>query len=112
MEISLKGKQALIGGSSKGIGLAIAKQLASSGASVCLMARNKSKMKEIIKNLPSDKGQVHHFLQVDFSDFNSFKVKLDVFFKENKIDILVTSAIVPTEKSLDSSIDFELSISF
>jgi 3-oxoacyl-[acyl-carrier protein] reductase len=111
MEISLKGKQALIGGSSKGIGLAIAKQLASSGASVCLMARNKSKMKEIIKNLPSDKGQVHHFLQVDFSDFNSFKVKLDVFFKENKIDILVNNTQgPPSGNSLSKSIqDYQIS---
>ena len=111
MEISLKGKQALIGGSSKGIGLAIAKQLASSGASVCLMARNKSKMKEIIKNLPSDKGQVHHFLQVDFSDFNSFKVILDTFFKENKIDILVNNTQgPPSGNSLSKSIqDYQTS---
>ena len=111
MEVSLKGKRALIGGSSKGIGLAIAKQLAVSGASVCLMARNKPKMKEIIKNLPSDKGQVHHFLQVDFSDFNSFKVKLDTFFKENKIDILVNNTQgPPSGNSLSKSIqDYQIS---
>tara|TARA_B110000196_G_scaffold41846_1_gene32066 strand:- start:7713 stop:8498 length:786 start_codon:yes stop_codon:yes gene_type:complete len=111
MEVSLKGKRALIGGSSKGIGLAIAKQLAVSGASVCLMSRNKPKMKEIIKNLPSDKGQVHHFLQVDFSDFNSFKVKLDVFFKENKIDILVNNTQgPPSGNSLSKSIqDYQIS---
>ena len=105
MEISLIGKQALIGGSSKGIGLAIAKQLAISGASVCLMARNKSKMKEIVKNLPSDKKQRHHFLQVDFSDFNSFKEKIDAFFVENKIDILVNNTQgPPSGNSLSKSI--------
>ncbi len=32
MNISLKGKRALIGGSSRGLGLAVAKQLAYSGA--------------------------------------------------------------------------------
>ena len=46
MKIELAGKKALIGGSSKGIGLGIASQLAESGASVCLMARNKSKLEE------------------------------------------------------------------
>ena len=43
MNISLEGKSALVGGSSKGIGFGIAKQLAESGASVCLMARDEKK---------------------------------------------------------------------
>ena len=42
MKIDLRGKKALVGGSSKGIGLGIATELANSGASVCLMARNES----------------------------------------------------------------------
>lgn len=111
MEVSLKGKTALVGGSSKGIGLAVAKQLAASGASVCLMARDESKMKEIIKNLKSNHGQVHHFLQLDFSDFNSFKDKLEVFFKENKIDILVNNTQgPPSGNSLSKSIqDYQIS---
>ena len=49
MKISLEGKSALVGGSSKGIGEAIARQLADSGASVTLMARNKPKMEAIIQ---------------------------------------------------------------
>ena len=47
MKIDLSGKKALIGGSSKGIGLGIAKQLAESGACVCLMARNETKLKAV-----------------------------------------------------------------
>ena len=47
MNISLKGKRALIGGSSRGLGLAVAKQLAYSGASVTLMSRNENKLKDI-----------------------------------------------------------------
>ena len=47
MKISLEGKSAMVGGSSKGIGFGIAKQLAESGASVCLMARDEKKMKSI-----------------------------------------------------------------
>ena len=59
MKISLKGKKALVGGSSKGIGLAIAQRLAKSGASVTLMARNKEVLEKIILELPTSKGQKH-----------------------------------------------------
>ena len=106
MNISLIGKHALVGGSSKGIGLAVAKQLAQSGASICLMARDKYKMKEIIEKLPSGNGQSHRFLEVDFTDFNSFKTKIDNFFIENKIDILVNNTQgPPSGNSLSKSIE-------
>ena len=106
MNISLIGKHALVGGSSKGIGLAVAKQLAQSGASICLMARDKYKMKEIIEKLPSGNGQSHRFLEVDFTDINSFKTKIDIFFIENKIDILVNNTQgPPSGNSLSKSIE-------
>ena len=66
MKISLEGKSALVGGSSKGIGFGIAKQLAESGASVCLMARDEKKMKELVQSLPSNNSQEHSSLFVDF----------------------------------------------
>ena len=68
MKIDLSGKKALVGGSSKGIGLGIAKQLAESGASVCLMARNESRLKQIVDQLPNSSN--HSYLVVDFSNFN------------------------------------------
>ena len=40
MNISLKSKNALVGGSSKGLGNAVARQLAMSGAKVTLVARS------------------------------------------------------------------------
>ena len=84
----------------------VAKQLAKSGASICLMARDKIKMKEIIEILPTDSGQNHSFLEVDFTDFNSFKIKIDNFFIQNSIDILVNNTQGPPGgNSLSKSIE-------
>lgn len=106
MDISLKGKTALVGGSSKGIGEAIARQLAASGASVTLMARNEEKMKAIIKEMDTSSGQEHQFLVVDFSNFEIFKKSITSFFKHNDVDILVNNTQGPSaggalEKSIE-----------
>ena len=95
MRISLKGKKALIGGSSGGIGKAIAEQLAKSGASVTLMARNEEKLNTIVKNLPSDDTQEHDYLLVDFTDFDSYKKIITTYFENNSIDILVNNTQGP-----------------
>jgi len=95
MNISLKGKKALIGGSSSGIGKAIALQLAKSGASVILMARNKEKLKAIISKLPTQKGQQHAYLLVDFNDYETYVETIEKFFKHNKIDILINNTQGP-----------------
>ena len=67
MELSLKGKKALVCGSSQGIGKAAAHELATMGADVVLLARNEASLKEALKDLPYDKGQQHGFLVADFS---------------------------------------------
>ena len=95
MKIDLSGKKALIGGSSKGIGLGIAKQLAESGASVCLMARNETKLKEIVSKLPSSENQNHDYLVVDFSDFDGFKIIIEEYVDKNRIDILINNTQGP-----------------
>ncbi|MEM1338270.1 MAG: SDR family oxidoreductase [Bacteroidota bacterium] len=95
MNISLDGKKALIGGSSGGIGKAIALQLAASGASVTVMARNADKMKEVIDTLPTTSEQHHHYLQVDFTDFKGVKERLSDYFNTNQVDILVNNTQGP-----------------
>lgn len=95
MKIELSGKKALIGGSSKGIGLGIAKQLAESGASVCLMARNEAKLKEIVSKLPSSENQNHDYLVVDFSNFDGFKIIIEEYVDKNRIDILINNTQGP-----------------
>ena len=104
MKINLAGKKALIGGSSKGIGLGIASQLAESGASVCLMARNKSKLEEIINQLPNSEN--HSYLIVDFSNFEEYKIKIEAYLENNQVDILVNNTQgPPAGNSLSKDID-------
>lgn len=67
MNINLTGKNALVCGSTKGIGLAIAKQFALLGANVTLMSRNGSTLERVVKDLDTSNGQQHHFLVADFS---------------------------------------------
>ena len=104
MKIDLTGKKALVGGSSKGIGLGIATELANSGASVCLMARNESRLKEIVAQLPSSNN--HSYLVVDFSKFEDYKIKIKEYVKNNKVDILINNTQgPPAGNSLSKNID-------
>ena len=106
MIVSLKGKNALVGGSSRGIGLAISQQLAESGASVTVMARSETTLKKIVSQMPLNEiGQRHKYLVVDFSNFDSYKKVIEEYFRSNKVDILVNNtqgpkAGTPMEKDI------------
>ena len=106
MEIDLTGKFALVGGGTNGIGKAIAIRLAASGASVCIMARNKSKLEKVVNELDRSRNQKHKFLEVDFSNYNHFSKSIKYFFETNHIDILVNNTQGPEGGSaLEKSID-------
>jgi len=96
MNISLLGKYALVGGSSGGIGKAIAQQLAASGASVTLMARNEEKLESVLSSLATSKGQSHQYLIVDFSDYEGYKKRISKYFESNTVDILVNNTQGPS----------------
>ena len=106
MKIDLSGKNALVGGSSKGIGKAIAERLAASGASVTLMARSEDLLKSIVAQLDTSMGQQHQYLVVDFSNFSAFASRMDAYFESNKVDILINNTQGPAaggaiEKSIE-----------
>ncbi len=73
MDISLKWKNALVCGSTQGIGRSIAFELASLGANVTLMARNQEVMQELVTELATTEHQFHDYIVADFS--NSDEVK-------------------------------------
>ncbi len=95
MIISLKNKTALVGGASQGLGLAIARQLASSGAAVTVMARNEEKLRNIVTQLPATEQQQHDYLVVDFADLNAYKETIEAYFSTNNVDILVNNTNGP-----------------
>ena len=95
MQINLTGKNALVGGSSKGIGRAIAERLAASGANVTVMARNESLLQQLVNQLDTQSGQHHHYLVVDFSNFNAFSTKIEAYFQNNTVDILINNTQGP-----------------
>ncbi|MBL7472299.1 SDR family oxidoreductase [Robertkochia sediminum] len=95
MEISLQGKHALVGGSSKGIGEGIARVLAGSGASVTLMGRSKGKLEQLTQELDSSRGQVHRYIVTDMVELDRFKECIRNFLREHPADILVNNTPGP-----------------
>ena len=95
MKINLKNKKALVGGSSKGLGYAVAKQLASCGAIVTLVSRNENLLQKKIVELKKITGNDHNYIVVDYNDTKMYKEKIDDFFQKNSVDILINNTQGP-----------------
>jgi 3-oxoacyl-[acyl-carrier protein] reductase len=67
MNLELKDKNALVCGSTQGIGKATAIMLAAEGANVTLLARNEQKLQQVLEALPNN-NQQHNYLIADFSN--------------------------------------------
>jgi 3-oxoacyl-[acyl-carrier protein] reductase len=104
MQIQLQNKIALVGGSTQGLGLAIATQLAACGATVILMARNEQKLQTCLQQLPTPNNQQHQYLVADFTNFTEYQHTITNFFDKNAVDILVNNTQgPPTATALQAS---------
>ena len=72
----LAGKRALVCGSTRGIGLACAMELARRGAAVTLVARDEQALERTGLELNTDAGQSHAHICVDFNDPADLKRKV------------------------------------
>ena len=89
MNISLKNKNAVVCGSTQGIGEASAITLAKLGANITLIARNETKLLDVLSDLDKSQGQTHSFIAIDFRDSN--KLKEEVNLLKNNYHILVNN---------------------
>ena len=80
MNLNLNNKNALVCGSTQGIGKATAMALAIEGANVTLVARNEDKLKLVVAELPSHGN--HNYIVVDFSNPEELKDKVASFIEE------------------------------
>ncbi|KAF5277229.1 hypothetical protein FQR65_LT03935 [Abscondita terminalis] len=103
MEISFKGKTALVTGATKGIGRELAKQLVKCGADVIAIGRSENELDSLKEEYPSI-----HTIKVDLKDWNATK---DALKDINNVDLLVNNAATAilepilniSENSIDES---------
>ncbi|MFK7948567.1 MAG: SDR family oxidoreductase [Saprospiraceae bacterium] len=91
MNLSLIGKNALVCGSSKGIGKAVALELATLGANVILVARSEGKLGAVLTELDTSKNQKHGFIIADFSDSVDLEQKVQRLVAQQPIHILINN---------------------
>ena len=92
MIINFENKNALVCGSTRGIGRAIAFELAKANAHITLVARNEEKLKKMIDELPNQSPRKHDYICVDFNNPEELKVKISEYMANNQpVHILINN---------------------
>ena len=108
MNIDLKGKKALVCGSTQGIGKATALRLAACGASVTLVARNEDSLRLVFSELETNDKQAHSFICADFDSSDVLIDKVTDFVNKNSpIHILVNNTGGPAPAPVMDTISAE-----
>ncbi len=91
MNLSLEGKNAIICGSTQGIGLAIAEELALLGANCTLGGGDKETLQKAIAHLDIALRQSQSFLIADFSKPEEVRKIIESYVANNTIHILINN---------------------
>ena len=92
MDLGLKGRVAIVTGSSRGIGNAIALGLAEEGAKVTICARNETHIKAAEREIELATGADILGLRTDLNNAEDIKILVDETYKAfRRIDILVNN---------------------
>ena len=81
MNLNLNNKNALVCGSTQGIGKATAFALAAEGVNVTIVARNREKLKAIVAELPQHRN--HSYIVADFSNPRDLQEQVIKFIEKN-----------------------------
>lgn len=91
MNMDLTGKNAFVGGGSKGLGKASAMALASLGAEVTIAAREQQGLKAAVAELPRPNGQSHQYVVLDYDNADQVSGAIEHIAREKTIHILVNN---------------------
>ena len=91
-QFSLKGKVAMVTGSSKGLGEAAVTALARAGADVAVCGRNRSDIDKVVEKLTSDGCRAHGFILEVTSPKTVQKGVSEILNYFGKVDILLNNA--------------------
>lgn len=93
MELALKSKVALVTGASRGIGAAIAVELAREGMRLCLAARDADKLREVASSLTNATGSDVLTVSADLRDpAEPSRVVAETVARFGQLDLLVNNA--------------------
>lgn len=109
-QFKMTGRNAVITGGSKGLGLAMAEGLASAGANVALLNRNLSEGEMAAKKLEDEYGTKAKAYAVDVTDLIKLEAIMETISEDfGDIDILINSAGINIRGAIDelTSNDFE-----
>jgi NAD(P)-dependent dehydrogenase (short-subunit alcohol dehydrogenase family) len=97
VDLDLQGKTALVTGGSRGIGRAIARELAVSGCTVVIFARNEESLMAAAKDISRESGGTVVGVTTDVRDTDEVDrgVKTAARILGDRIDILVNNAAAP-----------------
>ncbi len=101
MDLELKGKRAVITGGSVGIGLAVARALASEGVEIVLVARDKARVEREASEITKAFGVRSLGISADVSkkeDIDSAAARIGEFF--TGVDILINNAGTGTSETI------------
>lgn len=107
MEVRLDGKSAIITGASKGLGLAMAKEFAASGADVAILARDPAGLAEAKAAVSAGaKGGKVATFQCDVSKDDDIKKTVPAVISAfGKVDILINNAGTSRAMTFDKITD-------
>jgi 3-oxoacyl-[acyl-carrier protein] reductase len=112
MHISLDDRFAVVCGSTQGIGLAIAKELAGMGAVCILLARNEPALKEIVQQLPAPNQQLHEYHIADFADTKQVKRIIEKIVSRHTVHILINNTGGPKAGPIAEATEDEFNQAF
>ncbi|MCS3799514.1 SDR family NAD(P)-dependent oxidoreductase [Niastella sp. OAS944] len=98
MDLKLKGKRALVTGSSSGLGEAIAKMLAAEGAAVVIHGRNTTRAEQVAESILKKGGSAHTAIG-DLATDEGADIVAKAALQHGDIDILVNNAGATSHKT-------------